>query len=156
MVGLCDAAGSATLIVHFRHALRHERVSDRHEKLALRVVTAGTAALGIGTAALALHRLIVQSPTEREAAGVVLAAVSLVVLGALARRKHRIAPGIPSPALRVDDWLSALGAALALVTLFGTSLEGAFGWRWVDPSAAFAVACGAIAMSFVLRCEGTV
>ena len=34
--GVLDAAGSATLLVHFRHALRHEAFSAAHERLALR------------------------------------------------------------------------------------------------------------------------
>ena len=32
--GLLDAVGSATLVLHFRRALRHEAFSDRREQLA--------------------------------------------------------------------------------------------------------------------------
>ena len=39
LTGVLDALGSATLVVHFRHALRHEAFSDRHERIALRTVT---------------------------------------------------------------------------------------------------------------------
>jgi divalent metal cation (Fe/Co/Zn/Cd) transporter len=154
-VGFFDAAGSATLIIHFRHSLRHDRLSDRHEKLALGVITVGMAILGVGTAVEGLHRLIGHVPGERAPGGVVLAAISAVVLGVLAMRKHRIAPRIPSHALRADGWLSTLGAGLALVTLAGTGLESAFGWSWIDPAAALAVAGGAVTMSFLLWREGT-
>src|SRR5690349_14811955 len=39
--GLLDAAGSTALVVHFRHALRHETFSERHERVAFLVVDTG-------------------------------------------------------------------------------------------------------------------
>src|SRR5512132_40316 len=44
--GLLDGAGSATLVVHFRHALHHEEFSQRREQIALRLVTGGLATVG--------------------------------------------------------------------------------------------------------------
>ena len=90
-IGLLDALGSATLVVHFRHALRHEAISERHERVALRVVTLGMAAVGLGTFADSIVRVVTHGVARSSAAGVALAAVSVVVLGALA--EMNIAPG---------------------------------------------------------------
>src|SRR5262245_16580758 len=56
--GLLDAAGSGSLVIHFRHALRHEAFSQRHERLALRLVTGGLVAVGALTAIESGRRLV--------------------------------------------------------------------------------------------------
>ena len=149
-ISVLDAAGSTTLVVHFRHALRHEVVSERHERLALRVVTLGMAAIGTATTVDSALRLVARSSAGASGAGVVLAAVSVAVLSGLARRKHAVACRVPSQALRADGWLSAVGAMLAGVTLLGTALTAAIGWWWLDPVAALVVAGGAVGLSIGL------
>ena len=146
-IGLLDAVGSTALVVHFRHSLRHEAVSERHERVALRVVTFGMAGVGAGTAVDSVLRLATHGAARASGAGMALAAVSVVVLSALARRKHAVARRVPSHALRADGWLSAVGAALAGVTLVGTALTTAIGWWWLDPVFALMVAGGAAVLS---------
>ena len=92
LTGILDAAGSATLVVHFRHALRHDAISERHERRALRVITAGLLIVGRLTAVGSTRRLVNRSASQAAPAGVALAAVSLVGLALLSRRKLRIAP----------------------------------------------------------------
>src|SRR5205823_584940 len=105
LAGVLDAAGSAALVVHFRHALRHETFSERHERAALRVVTSGLVLVGTLTAVESARRLITGTSTHSAAAGLVLAMISTVVLGYLSTRKRRIAARIPSRALLADGWL---------------------------------------------------
>ncbi|MDQ1397187.1 MAG: hypothetical protein QOG64_2446 [Acidimicrobiaceae bacterium] len=150
LTGLLDAAGSATLVAHFRHALRHESFSERHERRALRVVTAGLLVIGVLTAVESTRRLIGREPAASIPAGVALAAVSVVVLAVLSVRKRGIARRIPSRALLADGWLSATGCLLAAVTVTGTGLASAFHWWWADPLAALAVACVAVAIAVVM------
>lgn len=150
LIGLMDGVGSATLIVHFRHALHHEAISERHEAVALRVVTVGMAAIGILTVAYSAYRLASQTNGGTAVAGIVLSGISVVVLATLAVSKRRIAKRIPSHALHADGWLSGMGAILALVALAGTGLDRAFGWWWIDPLAAIGVGCGAITLSVIL------
>jgi len=150
LTGVLDAAGSATLVVHFRHALRHDTFSDRHERVALRVVTGGLLTVGGLTAVESIRRLITGEPSHASPAGAVLATVSIFVLAGFSRRKILVARRIPSRALLADAWLTATGCLLALVTVAGTGLTSAFGWRWVDPAAALAVACGAIGIAMIL------
>ncbi len=153
VIGLLDAVGSATLIVHFRHSLHHEKFSDRHERIALRVITAGMAAIGIATVGDSLYRLVSHASSSPGAVGVAVAAASVVVLSILAARKIRVADRIPSHALHADGWVSAVGAVLALVTLVGIALDRSLGWWWADPLAAVCVAAGAIVVSIILARE---
>ena len=149
-IGMVDAAGSATLVVHFRHALRHQAISAHKEKVALRVVTIGMAVIGLATAGESIERLLSGTGGGHHDLGVYLAGVSVPVLLGLAMRKFKVSRAIPSHALHADGWLSSAGALLALITLAGTALQSAFGWWWLDSSAAILVACGAIGLSVVL------
>lgn len=151
-----DAAGSSALIVHFRHALRHESVSARHEKIALTIITVGMAILGLATMTEGVIRLLGHSTSHSDFAGIGLAGVSLVALGALSIAKRRISARIPSLALRSDSWLSAIGAVLALVTLCSTALVETLGWWWIDPVGSLIVGAGAVALGRILsRGEGS-
>ena len=153
LTGLLDAAASVTLVMHFRHALRHEVVSDRHERLALRLVTIGLAGVGLATAAESVHRLLRHPTTESAPVAVALAATSTVVLVGLALRKRRVGAAVPSPALVADGFLSLVGALLAAVTVAGTALTSAFGWWWADPTAALGVAVGALGAAVLVSRE---
>jgi len=153
LTGLLDAAGSATLAVHLRHALRHEAFSERHELIALRVVTVGLVAVGVTTAAESVHRLVSHPSAHRVPAGMAIAAVSAGVLAVLSHHKRRVGALIPSKALVADGWLSAVGAALAVVTVAGTALTIAYDTWWADPIAAFTVGVGAIVTAVVMTRE---
>ena len=147
--GLLDAAGSVALVVHFRHALKHETFSQRHEQVAFLVVTGGLIVVALATAAESLTRLLTKTEGEQSFAGVGVASASVVVLTLLARRKTALGRAIPSPALFADGLLSTTGAVLAVVTVLGTMLS-ALGWWWADPAAALVVAVGALAVAVIL------
>jgi divalent metal cation (Fe/Co/Zn/Cd) transporter len=150
LTGVLDAAGSATLVRHFSHALRSDTFSERHERLAMRVIVGGLLSVGGLTAVESVRRLISRVAPRSAPAGVFLAVLSIVVLAALSRRKLAVARRIPSRALLADGGLTAMGCLLAGVTVVGTGLASAFGWWWVDPVAAMAVACGAVGIAVVM------
>ncbi len=149
-IALLDAVGSGVLIVHFRHAMRHESISARHERFALRVVTIGMALVGAATIADSADKLASHGASHPPDLGIALAAASVVTLSALSVVKRRIAPRIPSRALFADGWVSGVGAALALVTLVGTALEAGVGWWWLDPGAALVLGTAALPLSVAL------
>lgn len=72
--GLLDAAGSVALVVHFRHALRHEAFSERHERVAFLVVNGGLVVVAVSTAAESLSRLVAKTHSGRSVLGMVVAA----------------------------------------------------------------------------------
>lgn len=147
--GLLDTVGSLALVVHFRHALRHETFSERHERVAFLVVTGGLVIVAVVTMIESLVRLSTANPGNHSLAGAGVAAVSVGVLAALARRKIELGRAIPSQALVADGLLSTTGGVLAVVTLLGTLLA-ALGWWWADPVAALLVAIGALAVAVIL------
>lgn len=150
LTGGLDSAGSAVLVVHFRHTLHHEAFSERHERLALRVVTIGLVVVGALTSAESVRRLIGSVHAKPVPAGMALAGASALVLAGLSFRKRRVASAVASRALLADGWLSATGALLGVVTVLGTGLASAFDWWWVDPVAAAVVACGAVVAGVAL------
>jgi divalent metal cation (Fe/Co/Zn/Cd) transporter len=149
LVGILDVIGSVALVVHFRHALRHDAFSEHRERLTLRIVTVGLLAVGAFTATESVRRLVDHTLTRPVPAGVALAAVSAGVLAALVVAKRRIGTRIASRALLADGWLSATGCLLAVVTVGGTGLTAASGLWWADPLAAFAIGCVAVVMAVV-------
>ena len=134
-VGVVDAVGSVALTYHFRHALRHDELSERFESVAHRVVLVGLTSVGSAAVAIGAVRLATGDTGGSSDAGVVLASVSLLVLLVLSRQKQRIARRVDSNALRSDGHLSGVGATFAAITLAGTVLERWLGWHWTDATA---------------------
>ena len=134
-VGVVDAVGSVALTYHFRHALRHDELSERFESIAHRVVLVGLTSVGSAAVAIGAVRLATGDTGGSSDAGVVLAGVSLLVLLGLSRQKQRVARRVDSNALRSDGHLSGVGATFAAITLAGTVLERWLGWHWTDATA---------------------
>jgi divalent metal cation (Fe/Co/Zn/Cd) transporter len=153
MTGLLDAAGSVALVVHFRHALHHEALSERHERISLHVITLGLATVGVVTLSASARRLAIHEGSSTSAIGIAIAAASILVLGVLAIRKHQVARRIASRPLHADGWLSATGCLLAFVTVTGSILAARFDWWWADPAAAAVIGGAAIVLAFVMRCS---
>jgi divalent metal cation (Fe/Co/Zn/Cd) transporter len=68
--------------------------------------------------------------------GIVLAAVSLVVMPAIAWGKLRAADGLKSASLRSEAKETLACSYLSLTLLFGLAVNALFGWGWADPIAA--------------------
>ncbi len=150
-IGLLDGAASTVLVLHFRHALRHEAPAPGRERLALRVVTTGMFVVAMATGAESVHRLLGDAAGHEVQAGAVLAGLSVVALTSLSRWKRRVAKEIGSQALLADSWLSAVGAGLAAVTVAGTALAERH--SWVDPAAGLVIALGAALLAVLLSRE---
>jgi divalent metal cation (Fe/Co/Zn/Cd) transporter len=91
------------------------------------VIDAGRRLLGFGAEA------------RESVVGVVLTAVSSVVMPLLGRAKLRTAQALGSAAMRADAYETMACAWLSLTTLAGLGLNAAFGWWWTDPLAALAI-----------------
>lgn len=73
---------------------------------------------------------------EASPIGIILTAVSLVVMPILGWAKLKTAKALGSGALRADAFETITCAWLSLTTLVGLSLNAAFAWWWADPLAA--------------------
>jgi len=71
--------------------------------------------------------------------GIVITAVSLVVMPVLGWAKLRTARALGSSALRADAYETIACSWLSLTTLTGLLLNALLGWWWADPLAALAL-----------------
>ena len=77
---------------------------------------------------------------EASTVGILLAAMSLLVMPLLARAKRRLAPVLGSQAAVSEANQTRLCAILSAVLLVGLGLNAALGWWWADPTAGLAIA----------------
>jgi divalent metal cation (Fe/Co/Zn/Cd) transporter len=147
--GLLDAAGSAALVVHFRHAVKHDELADHHERRAALVIGVGMVVVGGLTASESIRRLVVGAEAESSALGVVVAGLSIVALSWLAVGKLRLSRRVDSDALEADGLLSAAGAALAAAAIVGATLGTREATAWVDAAAALGIGLAAATYGLV-------
>ena len=83
------------------------------------------------SAATLLHREI----PERSLPGIIVAAVSLIVMPLLARAKRKVAAGIGSGAMQADSRQTDFCTYLSAILLGGLLLNAIAGWWWADPIA---------------------
>jgi divalent metal cation (Fe/Co/Zn/Cd) transporter len=72
---------------------------------------------------------------EESVAGIVLAALSLVVMPLLAWAKRRVATRLESGALEAETRQTEICAWLSAILLAGLGLNAWLGWWWADPVA---------------------
>ena len=80
--------------------------------------------------------LIRREAPEESIVGLILAAVSLVVMPLLVGAKRKVARAINSGALMADSKQTELCTYLSAILLGGLLLNALLGWWWADPLAA--------------------
>jgi divalent metal cation (Fe/Co/Zn/Cd) transporter len=106
------------------------------EKLALKLVGGSFLILAAYVGFEAVKSLILREPPEAGFLGIVIAALSLIVMPVLARAKRKVAASLNSRALLADSRQTDICAYLSAILLGGLGLNGLFGWWWADPIAA--------------------
>jgi len=118
-----------------RGARDHEAV-ERIERRAQKLVAASLFALAGYVAWDALRSLAEGERPQPTLVGVVLPAISMVLMVWLARAKRRAAAALRSRALETDAFQTTACFWLSVIALAGLSLNAALGWWWADPLAA--------------------
>jgi divalent metal cation (Fe/Co/Zn/Cd) transporter len=116
-------------------AARRERV----ERATLRIIGWSFLALAAYVAYDSASALLRRDPPEGSVVGLVLLALSVVVMPVLARAKRRVARAMTSRALDAEATQTSLCAYLSVIALTGVALNAALGWWWADPLAALAM-----------------
>jgi Cation efflux family len=106
-----------------------ERLDARAHKL----VGASLFALAAYIAVDALHALWTGERPSPSIVGMVLTAISIVVMQWLARAKRRAAARLSSRALEADAFQTTACVWLSIIVLVGVGLNAVFGWWWADP-----------------------
>ena len=93
-------------------------------------------ALGVYIVADSARLLLTRNRPESSLVGIMLMALSLIVMPLLARAKLGVAASLNSRALRADAHETVICAWLSGTTLLGLGLNALLGWWWADPVAA--------------------
>lgn len=117
------------------HAARRDKV----EQVSRRMVAWSFVLLAMYIAYGSTTSLWRRDPPERSIAGVVILALSVVVMPVLARAKRRVARALRSATLASEATQTSLCAYLSAIALVGVAVNAAFGWWWADPVAALAM-----------------
>jgi divalent metal cation (Fe/Co/Zn/Cd) transporter len=124
----------ASLILLWR--LWSVHYDERREQIALKLVGASFLLLAVYIACEAASSLLSKQPPEASLAGIVLAALSMLIKPLLASAKRRVAGLLNSAALNAESRQSSICAYLAAILLGGLALNTLFHWWWADPVAA--------------------
>jgi len=130
-----ESSSGATLLWRLREGGDHMA----RERLALKLVGLSFLALAAWVAWESAASLLGRDATEVSYPGIAIAALSLVVMPWLARRKRRLAQRISSRALDSDSRQTSLCAYLSAILLGGLVLNATLGWWWADAVAALAM-----------------
>ncbi|MFZ0391430.1 MAG: cation transporter [Calditrichia bacterium] len=109
---------------------------EEREKIALRLVGVSFLLLAAYIAYDAVKSIILMEAPEQSLPGIVIAALSLIVMPVLARAKRKVAGQLNSRALKADSRQTDICAYLSAILLAGLLLNAVFGWWWADPLAA--------------------
>ena len=109
---------------------------ERNEKLSLRIVGICFLALAVYVLFESLRDLLARNAPEYSLPGIIIAALSLIVMPLLSRAKRRVGRELGSAAMSADARQTDFCTYLSAILLAGLLLNAAFGWWWTDPLAA--------------------
>jgi divalent metal cation (Fe/Co/Zn/Cd) transporter len=131
---LIEVTSGAALLWRLHYDLDASRHEDIERKT-LRIVGVCFVTLAVYIAYDSAASLIRHEAPERSLPGIVIAALSLVVMPLLARAKRRVARGIGSAAMHADSRQTDFCTYLSAILLGGLLLNAVLGWWWADPVA---------------------
>jgi divalent metal cation (Fe/Co/Zn/Cd) transporter len=114
----------------------NEARRERVEAVSLRIVGVLFLVLAVYVSYDSVKSLLQREAPNESLPGIVLAALSLIVMPLLVRAKRKVARGINSSALMADSKQTELCTYLSAILLGGLLLNALFGWWWADPVAA--------------------
>lgn len=120
------------------------RDPETREKTALRIIAFSFVGLAALVTADALSSLITGREAEHSGMGIILAAVSLVIMPVLSWAQRRAGRELGSRTAVADSKQTLLCTYLSAVLLVGLLLNSVLGWSWADPIAALVIAGVAI------------
>ncbi|MYR29095.1 MULTISPECIES: cation transporter [unclassified Streptomyces] len=131
---------SSAAAVAWQFSADDHAVREAREKTALRIVAVSFFALAAYVASDAVRALTGGGEAGHSAPGVVIAALSLVVMPFLSAAQRRAGRELGSASAVADSRQTLLCTYLSAVLLLGLVLHAALGWSWADPVAALAIA----------------
>jgi divalent metal cation (Fe/Co/Zn/Cd) transporter len=131
---IIEVTSGAALLWRLHHDPDRSR-REQVERTTLQFVGACFIALAAYIAFESAAALIYREIPRRSIPGIILAAVSVIVMPLLARAKRKVAAGIGSGAMQADSRQTDFCTYLSAVLLGGLLLNTLAGWWWADPAA---------------------
>lgn len=131
---------SSAAAVAWQFSSRDPEVREAREHRALRVIAVSFFALALYVVLGSAHGLLSGHHASDSTVGIVLAAVSVVVMPALSCAQRRAGREMGSASAVADSHQTLLCTYLSAVLLVGLVLNAALGWWWADPAAAVVIA----------------
>ena len=132
---LIEVTSGAALLWRLHHDLNPSR-REEVERMTLRIVGVCFVALALYILYDAGKALLFHEAPDRSVIGIIVAAMSIVVMPLLARAKRRVASGIGSRAMMADSRQADFCTYLSAILLGGLLLNAVFHWWWADAVAA--------------------
>jgi divalent metal cation (Fe/Co/Zn/Cd) transporter len=120
------------------------RDPEARERVALRIIAVSFFALAAYVSVEAVRTLVGAGEAEHSTVGLVLAALSLVIMPFLSYAQRQAGRRLGSASAVADSKQTLLCTYLSAVLLVGLGLNSLFGWSWADPLAALVIAAVAL------------
>lgn len=120
------------------------RDPETRERVALRVIAVSFFALAAYVTVESVRALVGGAQAEHSSIGLVLAALSLLVMPGLSYAQRRAGRELGSRSAVADSKQTLLCTYLSGVLLVGLAVNSLFGWSWADPIAALIIAAVAV------------
>lgn len=117
---------------------------ERREKVALRVIAGSFFVLAAYVTVEALRTLIGGHQPEQSTVGIVVVAISVVIMPFLSWAQRRAGRELGSASAVADSKQTLLCTYLSAAVLVGLLLNAALGWWWADPVVALGLAVIAV------------
>ncbi|MCX4696521.1 cation transporter [Streptomyces sp. NBC_01408] len=135
---------SSAAAVAWQFSARDRAVREVREKVTLRIIAVSFFALAAYVAVDAVRALAGTGEAEPSVPGIVLAALSLLVMPFLSAAQRRAGRELGSASAVADSKQTLLCTYLSAVLLAGLILNATVGWAWADPIAALVIAAVAV------------
>ncbi|MFE9504641.1 cation transporter [Streptomyces anthocyanicus] len=135
---------SSAAAVAWQFSARDHELREAREKITLRIIAASFFALAAYVSFDAARALMGTGEAERSMPGIVIAALSLVLMPFLSAAQRRTGRELGSASAVADSKQTLLCTYLSAVLLVGLVLNVTLGWSWADPIAALVIAVIAV------------
>lgn len=122
----------------------HHRMPEARERTALRAIAVSFFALAAYVAFESVRALVTGEGGETSTAGIVIAALSVMVMPALSWAQRRTGRQLGSVTVVADSKQTLLCTYLSAVLLVGLLLNATLGWWWADPAVGLVIAVLAV------------
>lgn len=135
---------SSAAAVAWQFSARDHALREAREQRTLRIIAVSFFALAAYVGVDAVRALAGTGEADRSVLGIVIAALSLVIMPFLSAAQRRAGRELGSASAVADSQQTLLCTYLSAVLLVGLLLNVTLGWSWADPIAALVIAAIAV------------